>query len=207
VDYWRGDWIASRRHFDEAVHLEFPGIIAGAGWGFRLLLTACEGDLARTLAMFAERREALPPPGSPSLMGRWVMLLTAAEALSVAGAHQEAFALYPKVLEAIGTGNVVRVWDSRVLQSIAGLTAASGRRWKQAEDHFRLACHLADGMQHRIDQADARRYYASMLIEREDAGDRDRARALLDEAIAAYTSIGMPRHEAMARELLHTATR
>ncbi len=56
-----------------------------------------------------------------------------------------------------------------------------------------------------IAQPDVRRWYARMLIDRDAPGDRDKARALLTEAIAMYRKIGMPKHvemaEAMLREL------
>jgi len=40
-----------------------------------------------------------------------------------------------------------------------------------------------------------------MLIDRDDPGDHEKARALLDEAIDGYRTLGMPRHLEMAEEL------
>jgi len=53
-----------------------------------------------------------------------------------------------------------------------------------------------------IEQPEVRRWYARMLMDRAASGDRDKARGLLAEALAAYREIGMPRHQAMAEELL-----
>jgi hypothetical protein len=52
-----------------------------------------------------------------------------------------------------------------------------------------------------------RRFYGRFLIDRGAAGDRDRGRKLLEQAVAAYRSMGMPRHVAMAEELLQRAAR
>ena len=40
-----------------------------------------------------------------------------------------------------------------------------------------------------------------MLIRREGAGDRERARTLLAEAETLYRAMGMPKHTAMAQAL------
>ncbi|UCD56640.1 MAG: hypothetical protein JSV16_12525, partial [Candidatus Hydrogenedentota bacterium] len=53
--------------------------------------------------------------------------------------------------------------------------------------------------------ARSRHEYARMLIERNDPGDRDKARALLTEATATYRELGMPSFlenaEALMRKL------
>ena len=41
-----------------------------------------------------------------------------------------------------------------------------------------------------------------MLILRDDADDRNRAKILLEEAIAAYKRVGMPEHERMVRDMI-----
>jgi hypothetical protein len=40
-----------------------------------------------------------------------------------------------------------------------------------------------------------------MLLERDQPGDRDSARYLLDDAITTYRQIRMPRHQEMANAL------
>ena len=47
-----------------------------------------------------------------------------------------------------------------------------------------------------------RRWYAQMLLDRNAAGDRDKARTLLGEAVDQYRTIGMPKHLAMAEGML-----
>jgi hypothetical protein len=41
-----------------------------------------------------------------------------------------------------------------------------------------------------------------MLLDRRCPGDADRARSMVEEAIAVYRRIGMPRHEQLAEALL-----
>ena len=55
---------------------------------------------------------------------------------------------------------------------------------------------------HMIMQPEPRRWYARMLLDRNGAGDKDKARTLLDEAIEMYGTLGMPRHLDMAKGML-----
>jgi DNA-binding CsgD family transcriptional regulator len=99
-------------------------------------------------------------------------------------------------------GNLLRGYDNRLLHAVAGLAAAAGERWDAAEDHFRRGLDLAEALPHRLDQADIRRLYALMLVQRGGLGDRLLARRLLVEAAALYSEIGMPRHLRLAQTLL-----
>ena len=47
-----------------------------------------------------------------------------------------------------------------------------------------------------------RRWYAQMLLDRDDPGDRDKAFRLLTEAVTMYQEIGMPKHLEMAQAML-----
>jgi hypothetical protein len=82
------------------------------------------------------------------------------------------------------------------------MAAAAGSQWEVAEAHFAAALEQAETLPHRPEQAHTRRFYGRFLIERGGAGDRDRARTLLEQAVTGYRGMGMPRHEVMARELL-----
>ena len=53
-------------------------------------------------------------------------------------------------------------------------------------------------LREQIAQPETRRWYAQMLIDRDVAGDRDKARTLLGEAVELYRTIGMPMHLEMA---------
>ena len=60
----------------------------------------------------------------------------------------------------------------------------------------------AEELPQRLEQPEVRRWYARMLIDRDAPGDREKARQLLEEAIAMYRQIGMPKHVEMAEGML-----
>lgn len=177
-------------------------MVAGACRAGAVLVLAYLGEQTRCRAMLSGPLLDLPPRGRPSSLGQWTGLLMATEALALLGAREQAAARYDLVLDAMQAGNVLRGYDNRLLQAVAGLAAAAAERWDTAEDHFRRGLELAEALPHRLDQADIRRMYARMLTERDGAGDREIARRLLAEAAALYGEIGMPRHLRLVQALL-----
>jgi hypothetical protein len=103
------------------------------------------------------------------------------------------------LLEAMETGTLFRVWDFRLIETLAGIAAACGSKWEKAEDHFQTAMRRADELPHVIEQPEVRRWYARMLIDRDGPGDREKARRLLTDAIGMYQRIGMPKHVQLAQ--------
>jgi hypothetical protein len=104
--------------------------------------------------------------------------------------------------ELAATGSLMRSWDYRLIASLEGMSAACARDWDRAEAHFDEALRLSHGLPMRLEELDARRFYAQMLIARGRSGDRNRARDLLAQAVSEYVSFGMPKHEAMGRAAL-----
>lgn len=131
------------------------------------------------------------------------MALTAVEGLAMLGERKEAGALYPLVLNCLAAG-VVRWADFRLVQLVAGIGAFAAERWDEGEAHFAMALRQAKELPQRIEEPDVRRFWAQMLMERNEPGDRDRARALLREAISDYRRIGMPKHEELTVALLRS---
>jgi hypothetical protein len=78
----------------------------------------------------------------------------------------------------------------------------SSRRSNKMGEHYQTPLRQAHELPHRMEQAEVRRWYARMLIDRNAPGDRDKARELVTEAIAMYRRIGMPKHVEMAEALL-----
>ena len=119
------------------------------------------------------------------------------------GDRRRAFELYPLVGELLQTGTVITFAAGLgLVEKTAGIAAAAGERWSDAEVHFERARQQADEIPHRIDQADVPRWWAWMLLERDGPGDRDRARQFLGHARGIYDEIGMPIHMKIADELL-----
>jgi len=133
------------------------------------------------------------------------MLFAAVEGLAMIGEKSETAKLYPLVLERIRTGNLFRGFDLRLLDTLAGIAADAGGNWAKAEEHFQTALRRAEELPHVIEQPEARRWYASMLLDRDAPGDRERARTTLGEAVEMYRRIGMPKHVEMAEALLAKA--
>jgi len=208
--FWRGRWGEALESFQEAVRLEPPGFWAGGDWAFLFLAKGYAGDKDAALAMLEQRRDNLPRPGGANTAGAWTMLNEVVEGLAVLGERDEAARLHPLVLEAIDTGAVVRGSQCALLQTVAGMAAAAGGQWDVAEEHYQTALRQAHELPVVMQQAEVRRWYARMLIDRDAPGDpstgsgrdRDKARELLTEAVAMYRRIGMPKHVEMAEALL-----
>jgi len=200
--FWRGDWPAALDAFSEGMRRERPGMVAGACRAGAALVLAYLGEQTRCRAMLSDPLLELPTPGRPHSLGQWTGLLMATEALALLGARDQAAARYDLVVEAMQAGNVLRGYDNRLLQAVAGLAAAAAERWDTAEDHFRRGLDLAETLPHRLDQADIRQLYARMLSDRGGVGDRVTAVRLLAEAAALYDQIGMPGHLHLARTML-----
>ena len=199
---WRGHWEDARVQAHDVAGREPPGFMVGYNWSVLFLCESLVGHRDVALAQFDERRSGLPRPGHPNTVGAWSMLSGVIEGLAVLQERDAAAALYPLAVEAVETVSVV-CWDGRHLQqTIAGMAAAAGRQWEQAETHYQTALTQAHEIPLRSEQPEVRRWYAQMLLDPNAAGDRDKARTLLGEAIDQYRTIGMPKHLAMAEGML-----
>jgi tetratricopeptide (TPR) repeat protein len=170
-----------------------------SGLGVKGLL----GILLESRAM--KNRGPLPRAGHPNPLGSWSTLFVAVEALAVLGEKSEAAKLYPLLQEAMHMGIILRGWDMRLLETLAGIAAGAGGDWAKAEDHFRTALRRAEELPDIIEQPEVRRFYARMLLDRNAPGDRQKARQFLTEALEMYRRLGMPKHLEMAEALLTQA--
>ena len=140
-----------------------------------------------------ERRWNLPLAGQPNSAGAWIALKRSVVGLASMGRKAEAAALRPLTEELLQTG--VWVGYSRFpIRTVAGIAAACAGDWAAAEEHHRTAIHQMDTAPYRTAQPMAREWYAVMLLDRNAAGDLDKARDLLTEALAMYEALEMPFH-------------
>ena len=197
----RGHWAEARDQAQEATDREPPGCWAGVGWSVLFLSECLLGHRETAMALLDTRRDRLPSAGSPSTTGAWNMLFGVVEGLAVLGDRDAVARLYPAVVAGVDTGTLVDFNASCLLQKIAGIAAAAGGQWDDAESHYETALEQAHAIPFRSEQPEVRRWYAQMLIDRGEAADRDRARTMLAEAVEAYGAIGMPKHAAMAKAL------
>ena len=101
------------------------------------------------------------------------------EALYLSGFRDEAAALSPWVDRALHLGPDWLAFDGRLVRTRAGVAAAAGGRWDDAEHFFAKAEELARRMPNEIEAADVRRFHARMLIDRGRPEDGARADELL----------------------------
>lgn len=99
------------------------------------------------------------------------------------GRTDHAATLHPAMETLVGSGLVVHY---TLAETDAGIAAAAAANWAVAEDHHRRAVSQAEAMPFPIGQADAREWYADMLLARNRTSDADRARALLVDAVSSY---------------------
>ncbi len=198
--FWRGDWGGFHDDFQRGIEAEEARPNGYYAWGNYFMAMAYAGD-PRALELLEEKRSMLPRMRPFNNCGAWVALMRVIEGLAVLGRQEEAAELYPLAKLAIETGTLVEFFTTAMPQLAAGIAAACGRDWAAAEEHYETALDQAHEMPHRIAQADIRRWYARMLLDRSGTGDRERARELLEEAIEVYRELGMPKHLAIAERL------
>jgi tetratricopeptide (TPR) repeat protein len=83
-----------------------------------------------------------------------------------------------------------------------GLLAGTLKRWDDSVAHFEDALETNSRIGARPYLARSQHEYARMLIERNDPGDKEKAKTLLTEATATYRELGMPTFLEKAEELL-----
>ena len=202
--FWRGQWDEARECLERSLRFEAElrdgrtcfGVLSNV-----VIAKAYAGD-ADTLSVLRDHRDELPTQGVRNTTGAWGLLFKAIESFSLLGERDDAAELYPLTVEAIATGTVAEFQTVTLFQTGAGIAAAAGDQWDVAEEHYQIALRQAHDLPRRIDQPEARRWYARMLIDRNGPGDRDKARTLLGEALESYEQLGMPRHVEIAKEYL-----
>ena len=164
-----------------------------------LVARAYAGD--DVLAPLREERTLALTLAEDNPVGLWELLVNVVEGLAVVDRQRETAELYQTVVRGIEKGRAIS-WHFRLWQMVAGIAAAGGEQWDAAQEHFETALREAQELPHLIARPEIRRWYARMLLDRDQPGDRDKARTLLGEAIEQYERIGMPKHVEMAGNML-----
>jgi hypothetical protein len=199
---WRGDLESARDRARESLaHEPEAGTHTGPGWGMLFLCECSAGRREAALSLLDKRGAALPSPGRLNPIGAWCALFKVIEGLAVLGESKQTAGLYPLVVEALAQDTVATFDASHLLDTVAGMAAAAGDRWDVAEAHYHTALRLADRMPFVSEQAEARYWYARMLVDRDAPEDCRKAKDLLDTARSIYQKVGMPWHIARAEAL------
>jgi tetratricopeptide (TPR) repeat protein len=200
TQFLAADWDAARRSLEEGAACEQSSCLTGFNRAQLFEYLAYVGDREAALRVLDEADDdRLPKTGQPNAWGRWVMLMSAIEGLYVLGERDRAAGLYDLVAECIERTHTICAgyYDMRLPQRAAGIAAAGGRRWRDAEEHYRTALRQAAELPHLPEAAHTRRFFAAMLLERDGPGDQAEAATLINEARDLYHRMGMPKHAAM----------
>ena len=125
---------------------------------------------------------------------RWVTCMAyLAEVCAFLGDAERAAALYAELLPFDGR-NLISPPNVACFGAASrhlGMLAGTMKRWAEAEQHFEDALEMNARQGGRPWLAHTQHQYAAMLLARNANGDRERALAFLDEALAAAREIGM----------------
>lgn len=200
--FWRGRWDEAFEHHARALALEFPGAFEGWSEGVRFLHLATAGRVEEAAEVYRGWGGRLPPVDGPITFGPWSMALYAVDVMALLGRREEAARLGPYADRALAEGTLLRVFDALPIAAVAALAAAAAGRWDEAEARFAEALQLAGTLPLRISVPEVRRLHAYALLEWGEPGEHDRGRRLLEEAVAGYRDLGMPRHLELTEALL-----
>jgi tetratricopeptide (TPR) repeat protein len=187
------------QHIRRAVEAEPASFMHGRCRAALFWALAHERDAA-ALRFLRQNPPPLPVPGRSNRLGAWFSLPHVVEGLAWLGERDEVASLHPAMEALAETG--VQVLNFSLIRICAGIAAAAVRDWPRAEAHYQTAMQQAASAPFRWAEPQARAWYAEMLLDRDGAGDRDRARALLEEALEMYAALGVPGFERRARERL-----
>jgi tetratricopeptide (TPR) repeat protein len=188
--FYRGDLAEVERIYSEPSRIDRKTYLAGTVDSARFSLLARCGD-ERAAEAWETRRWKLPIAEQPNSLGSWNALLASVIGLASMGRKAEAALLRPLTEELLLTGAWL-VRSGALCRTVAGIAAACTGDWAAAEEHHQTAIHQTDTAPYRHLQPVAREWYADMLLDRNGTGDADKGRAVLQEAVAMYESMGMP---------------
>jgi tetratricopeptide (TPR) repeat protein len=197
----RGNAERAEAQLRNAVELEPMGGFAGQSAATLARHLAYYGRADAVMKLFESARSKLPSLDRVNGIGSWSCLLNFVEAFSLCGLNEEAAALSPLVERVLELDNRWISYDGRLARTRAGLVAMTARRWEEAERHFGIAREVAEQMANRVELADLCRLHARMLLDRGGIGDHERAAEMLQEALSAYHTFGMPTYAAEAERL------
>jgi hypothetical protein len=187
----RGNYEEARRAFEFAGDHRLAGISwSGCETCYWLSGKANLGD-PDILEAYRSIESDLPEAGRAMASGAVQLLEGSIEALVVAGYDEEAAGLYPVIRDFVDSGLGLLAFTYGLHERFAGMAAAAGRDWRNAEAHYEKALTLAKDLPHRVDQARVRYWYARMLLDRSEPGDCDRAQSLLDDARKLSEEMGL----------------
>ena len=199
--FWAGRWVEAELAWREAIQREPPGVLQG---GVQALLMTARAYRSTPGALDELQTIAsdLPSGDAEHRIGVWIQIAALVEGFAILDRRDDVAGLYPIVRQGLEIGDIIAFGNLQLWQLLAGMAAGAGQQWTDAEDHFETALRQAHTLPHKIAQPEVRRWYAWMLLDRNQPGDMEKARTLLNEAIEMYSAIGMPKHVELTKRLL-----
>jgi hypothetical protein len=202
VAHWRGDAVRAEAEIRRAVELEAPGAFSGSSTSILVRHLGHLGRAEEVMAIYQSERSMLPSPDRVNSHGAWNRLFGLVEALYLCGFTDDAAALLPLVEKVLEHGPDWISFDGRLVRTRAGVAAAAGKSWEEAERHFAEAELDARRMNNRLEETELRRLRARMLLDRDGPGDHARAQELLEKALIDYRTFKMPAYAAETERML-----
>jgi hypothetical protein len=197
VEHHLGRPEASIARLRAAQAAEPPTFWSGISRSYLFYVLAFEGNTAATELLDATPF-GLPARGQAATLGTWMSLAPRVRGLMHLGRLDRAAALHPALEALVESGLVMHFSLTR---TNAGIAASAASDWAVAEQHFQTAFNQAEMLGLPVAAADAREWYARMLLARLGPDDRMRASKLLTEAVARYDVLGMTAFARRARSL------
>ena len=177
-----GDFTGAREDFETANLNPLPnGMFAGVDISFYLAGKAFIGD-SDTYIAYQQVKEKLPSAKEPLTAGKISLVLGCIEALATISENTEAGKLYPLVNNIIKENNALLGFSFGLFERYAGIAAAAGKDWEQANIHFDKALSQARTLPHRIEEPRIYYWQARMLLNRNDSGDKEKAEQLFSSS-------------------------
>jgi tetratricopeptide (TPR) repeat protein len=200
--FLRGSWHDSLAYLESAWMRTSTQNYQSLNIAMRFLAKAYSGDTEGALKLLEHGPEMVAHLGETNSHGSWALSMASIEGLYVLGERRKVATLYPVARELIDTGTICPLIPARFSQTIAGIAAAAADNWDVAEEHFQTAMRQAESFPSVLEQADIRRFHAMMLMDRAAPEDRERAQALLNDALESYQQVGMSGHIGLTQTLL-----
>jgi tetratricopeptide (TPR) repeat protein len=200
IAHYRGKLEDSVRWARRGLEVEPESYLSGQLSGCLFWTLAAAGDPEAESALTAARTY-LPVAGRILTIGSTSCLAFVIEGLALVRRREEAAALQSEAEWVVATGPLY-LYSRHLFRTSAGIAAACARNWTRAEEHHQAAIQIADSTRCRVAQPVVRDWYADMLCSRDTAGDKERAREFLSQALSLYDEMGMVWHARRAANRL-----
>ena len=191
----------AREQFAEARATEPISAYGGLADSYSLLPYAYAGDRDGFLAALDVSAPRLPGGTATTPWGTLTLAWSAVQCAALLELPNVAAVVHDFVVKT--THNTpVGFFDGALSERLCGMSHALVGRWDDAESHFTEARRQAAAWSIELDRPKIDHWHGKMLIDRGRPEDIARGRPMLEAALDAYRSAGMPLLAAMVEKIL-----